>query len=178
MIPSGAHLHLLVNHLPILGAVFALLILVYGLARKSDDVVRLGLLAFVLVGVAVVGAQLTGEPAEEAVEHLAGVSEGLIHAHEEAAELSTIALALTGVVALAALVLRRGGRRLARAATLATVALGLVGAGLVARAGNLGGQIRHPEIRSGATAGTGAAAAGAEAGEAEEHGGERGGDDG
>ncbi|HEU0054390.1 MAG TPA: hypothetical protein VFQ39_14480 [Longimicrobium sp.] len=164
--PNAAHLHLLVNHIPIIGSVFALLVLAWGLLRKSDDVVRTGLLALFVIGLISYGVQLTGEPAEEAVEHLAGVSRRVIHAHEEAAEVATWAMLATGLLALASLVTWRGRRKLARALTFATLVVGLAGAGLMARAGNLGGKIRHPEIDD-------AAATQPAAEPGDDHGGER-----
>jgi hypothetical protein len=93
---------------------------------------------------------LTGEPAEEAVEHLAGVTERAIHVHEEAAELAAVATYVGGAIALAALMFFR---RRGLGPPLATLALvvALAAFGLMARTANLGGQIRHPEI-SGVTA--------------------------
>lgn len=152
MLPNDAHLHLLLNHIPILGSAFALLILGYGLLRKSDDVIRLGLLMFFVIGAAAVAVYFTGEPAEEMVEDLAGVSHDLIEEHEDAAKFATIVTAAAGVLALLSLLLHRGRRSAARAATLLTLVVGLAGAVAMARTGTLGGVIRHTEIRDGAAA--------------------------
>ncbi|MFD2787591.1 hypothetical protein [Hymenobacter rubripertinctus] len=137
------HLHLLLNHVPILGSLFGLLVLGAGVAKSSSPVSRTGLV--MLLGAALVGlpTQLTGEGAREALEKLPGISHHLIQAHEAAAELGFWALELTGVLALLAL-LRTGRERLFIRLTLATAILSF---GLLVRAGNLGGQIRHPEIR-------------------------------
>lgn len=37
---SAAHVHLLLNHIPILGSIFGLLVLCYGIWRKSDEIKR------------------------------------------------------------------------------------------------------------------------------------------
>ena len=150
---NPAHLHLVTNHIPVIGSYAALLVLAWGLARKSDEVVRVGLLGFVVVGLAAAGVQLTGEGAEEVVERLATVTHDSIEEHEEAALFSTIVLGVAGALGLLALFLshRRGGP--ARALTLATLVAGALGAAVVTRTAVLGGQINHPEIRQGAAAG-------------------------
>ena len=157
---SLLHLHLLLNHVPVIGTIIALGPLAFALLRGDDRVGRasLGLLA-VLAAVAVV-TYFTGEPAEEAVEHLAGIPEPLIERHEEAALLATIALGVVGAAAAGWLLLFRR-RPLRRPVMLGLLVAALVPAGAMAYTANLGGQIRHSEIRAGATA-----AAGDEAGSA------------
>jgi DNA-binding response OmpR family regulator len=93
---------------------------------------------------------LTGEPAEEMVEGLPGVSEALIGAHEEAAELAIWVMEALGVLSLLALFINFKTERTTNAVMGITFALSLVTFGLMARTGYLGGQIRHTEIRSGA----------------------------
>lgn len=152
---SGAHLHLIVNHIPVLGAVFGLLLLAYGLVRRNDGVVRASLWTLAIVGLAGLMAYLTGEPAEEIVEELPGVSEAILERHEEAALLATIGGGIVGLAALAGLLLHRA-RPVASAfsAVMLLLTLGLFGG--MAWTANLGGQIRHGEIRGGQTAQAGA----------------------
>lgn len=124
--------------------------LLYALARKNNDLKRAGLGGLILVSLLTIPAYLTGELAEK-VEHLPGVSEALSEPHEEAALVAFIALLLTGAFALAALFLSR--RRNGFPAWMLTVALLLTGTtvGLMANTANLGGMIRHTEIRAGST---------------------------
>lgn len=146
---SWVHLHLLLNHVPVLGTAFAVLLLAYGAARHSADVTRASLGAFILFGLLGIVVYLTGEPAEEAVEHLPGVSKSLIEAHEEAAFVAMLLLAAFGLAALVALIRFRGGRSIPRGVVLSALLLSLIPAGAMAWTANLGGQIRHEEIRSG-----------------------------
>lgn len=144
---NTAHIHLLLNHLPLLGTGFGVLLLVLALARRSDELRRVSLAVFVLAALSALPTYLTGEPAEEIVEHLAGVSKPIIDQHEEAAEGAAIALAILGAVSLAALV------RFRRSAlpdwlAVSSLLLALVVAALMARTANLGGRIRHSEIRA------------------------------
>lgn len=150
---SGAHLHLLLNHVPILGTAFGLALLLWGLARRSDEVVRAAWLALVASALVALPAYFSGEPAEDAVEHRPEVLHALIEQHEAAAQQSLIAALVLGAACLAALVAARGGRRPARGFVATTLLLSMLAVALLAYAGNLGGQIRHAEIRPAAAAG-------------------------
>ena len=146
---NPAHIHMLVNHIPVFGSIFAALLIGWGLLRKSEEVLRLGLVVAVVIGAATWGVQLTGEPAEHTVIGMHDVQRRLIHAHEEAGELASYVIAGFGVLALLTLLLMRRRRGTARALAVVTLVAGLAGFGLVAYAANLGGEIRHPEIRAG-----------------------------
>jgi hypothetical protein len=89
-----------------------------------------------------IGVYFTGEPAEELIEHLAGFSEPLVERHEEAALIATIGISILGLSAVAGLTLRVGTWY-----PKAVLLLTLVVAALMGWTANLGGQIRHSEIR-------------------------------
>ena len=72
---NGAHLHLLLNHFPLIGFVFSLLILGLGYVRANENFVRVGLLVILVSGVLAAPAYLAGEPAEDVIEKLPGFSE-------------------------------------------------------------------------------------------------------
>ena len=144
---NDVHLHLLVNHVPVLGTVFALLVGTYALARRQPDVLRVALGVLVICGAGSFAATQTGERAEEVVEDLPGVSEALIHEHEEAAEAANIASIALAVLALGALVWRRRQPDVGTVPAVVLLVGALATAGLMARAANAGGEIRHPEIR-------------------------------
>lgn len=144
---DAAHVHLMLNHVPVLGAVFALLVLVYGLARRSQDVIRTGLWTLVVVGAASGVVYLTGEPAEELVEGLSGFSHSVLERHEAAALWATAGAALVGIVSLAGLVLYRS-KQISRRYAVGVLVLTLALTGLMGWTANLGGQVMHAEIRS------------------------------
>lgn len=146
---NGAHIHLLVNHIPVFTTIFAALLVAWGMLRKSEEVLRLGLVVFVIAAIATYAVTLTGDPAEHVIAGIQGVDRRMIHAHEEAGDLANLVTAAAGVLALITLVLMGRRRGAARALAIVTMLVGLVGFGLVARAANLGGEIRHPEIRAG-----------------------------
>jgi uncharacterized membrane protein len=147
---NWAHIHLLLNHIPVLGTVFGLALLGYALARRNDALKKAALDAFVAVALLALPAYFTGEPAEEVVESAAGISKGAIDAHEDAALISLIGVEVLGVVALIGLVVASRGRPVAAKTTGAVLVVSLAAAGLMAWTANLGGQIHHEEIRAGA----------------------------
>lgn len=149
-----AHLHLMLNHVPVLGVVFGTAIGVIALLARSKAATRVALGMFVFAAIVAVPVYLTGEPAEEVVEKLAGVSETVIEQHESAAVFSLVLACITGGLALIALVLIRSASRLPVFFAAATLLLGILSTGSMLWTANLGGQVRHSEIRAAATTGT------------------------
>ena len=147
---SGAHIHLLVNHVPILGALFALALLAASFVWAPDVLRRTAFVVLIGTGVASAIADLTGEPAEDAVRGLPGVLRDAIHAHEEFAEAAYIGAIVLGVLALIGLVWWRRSS-VPRGATLVALIGSTALAGAMAYTGLLGGRIRHTEVRPGAT---------------------------
>ncbi len=146
---SLVHLHLLMNHIPVIGILFVVVILIAALRLRSDSVAKLALV--LVAGVAAISALVyfTGEPAEDAVEKVTGVSRAMIHDHEEAAEVAFVATAFAGLAALAALWWYRA-KALPRSVLTGALVVSLAISGLMAWTANLGGQIRHSEIRAAA----------------------------
>lgn len=143
---SAPHVHLILNHFPVVGVVAAAGLLTLAVVLRRDVLSRSGLWALTVSGVLAVPVYLTGTAAEDAVEEL-GVAESFIEAHEEAGLITLVALLVLGAVAASGLWLYRHRDRIPRKLVTAVWVLSLGGAVLVARTANLGGEIRHPEIR-------------------------------
>lgn len=159
---SLVHLHLLMNHVPVIGAAFGVVLLAFALYRNSSEVAKVGLGLFSLLGAVSVLVFLTGEPAEGVVEKLPDFSKSIAEQHEEIALAATIAMAGLGVLTLIAL-WRYRKRELPRGVAGAALFLALGVTGVMAYTANLGGQIRHTEIRTTAAGSTGAQPATTEA---------------
>jgi hypothetical protein len=145
------HLHLMASHIPVIGVLLLVPLLAFALVRRSDEVAKIGLWGLAFIAGAAVAVYLTGEPTEEGVESLAGISKQMIEQHEELALVATIILGVIGVLALIAL-FRARKRPLSRGIVVAAL-LSVVGmSGLFGWTANLGGKIRHTEIGSGAVA--------------------------
>lgn len=148
---NQAHLHLLLNHLPILGALFGLLILAGGFFLKNGAVKRTALGMFVLSAILAIPAYLTGEGAEEVVENLPGVSENLIEAHEEMANIFLWMVGALGLISLATLYTDLKSKKMAPMLYTLTFVAAIGTMIFAQQVGTSGGEIRHTEIRSGAT---------------------------
>ena len=144
---NWAHVHLAINHAPVILTPVAAAVLGAGWARKSVDLTRAGFVILAFAAATGAGAYFTGEPAEDVVKNLPAVSDSAIEEHEEAALFAAVATGLGGLLALGALVMRRTPTWLLPAA----FALALLATLILAQTANLGGRISHPEIR-GATA--------------------------
>lgn len=144
---SAAHLHLLTNHVPIIGTLLTILVLGWGLFRHSREVTTVGLVLSVLIGIGGLVARQTGHEAEEQIEDLSWSNRRLVHEHEEAADLAFWVIASTGVIGLGALAMRRGGRSGPTWLPWLTFGGLVVSMVLVSRAALLGGYIRHDEVR-------------------------------
>jgi uncharacterized membrane protein len=142
---NQAHLHLIFTHFPVVATLGACGILAFGLWRRQDLLIRTGLVILVLAGLASGASYLTGEGAEEALEHQPAVAKALIERHEAAGRFGLGASAVTGVLSLAVLLVSRR-TALARGRAASLLAAGLVTCLVLAWTANLGGQIRHPEI--------------------------------
>jgi len=162
---SSAHLHLLLTHVPVISLVVGVLVMAYALIRRSKDAAQVSMWISVFSALGAVAAYLTGEGAEEVVEHLAGVSEVFIEEHEESALVSMILTVVLGIVSLAGLWYSR--KRLPTWLSGGLLVLGVIAGAFMARTAYLGGEVRHSEIRPGAQAAAGTEG-GAEAGEAYE----------
>src|SRR5688500_9804157 len=110
---STVHVHLILNHFPIVRAVLGVLLIGLAWLRRSNALGKAAMGLFVLLGILSIVVFLTGEPAEEAVEALPGISESLMEQHEEAALIATIGMSVAGMLSLVGLSLYRG-RPLAR----------------------------------------------------------------
>lgn len=147
---NSAHAHLIMNHLPVMGIPFGILVVLYGMWRKSDEVKKLGLLVFVFSSLAGAPVYLTGLLAKDQMEKLPGISAGLIDSHQDAAVVSLISAGGLLIAALSGLLTYGRKPRLASIFLWVSLALAFGVSGLFAWTANLGGQIRHPEIRSAA----------------------------
>ena len=143
---NWAHIHLMLNHIPLIGIGFVILLLIIAMVRRSSELINVALIFVIIVALWAIPAYLTGEPAEEIVEHQQGISEELIHEHEEFAEIAFIFLEVVGGIALIALIIRGYSKKAGYLLTIVTLIGLIAGGGLIAWTANLGGKINHPEI--------------------------------
>ena len=97
----------MLNHIPVLGIAFGLALVSLALLRKSEELKRISLGFLIVIALLAIPAYLTGEPAEELVENLPGVSKSSIEQHEEAAQVAFAGVLVVGVAALGGLIFFR-----------------------------------------------------------------------
>ena len=145
---DATHLHLVLTHFPIVGTIIGIGILAYGQFLKNDDIKKIALVTFMLMAIITIPVFLTGEEAEETVEHIAGVSEQLIENHEEIAEKAVWLMGLLGIVSFINLFIIIKDISFAKTISVITLIISLGTFGFFAKVGSTGGEIRHSEIRA------------------------------
>ena len=144
---------MLLNHFPIIGTLIGSGLLLWGIIRKQDNIKSIAAAVLALMAIIAIPVYLTGEPAEESVEKLAGVSESMIGLHEDAATIAIWLMGITGIASLAALFFAWQKRKTANAVFIISFGLSALCFGAMARTGYYGGQIRHTELGTAAVNG-------------------------
>ncbi|KAF2519664.1 hypothetical protein E0W68_00015 [Flavobacterium salilacus subsp. salilacus] len=145
---NDAHFHLVVNHLPIIIPVVGFLVMAGGLLTRSAIVQRVAYCIFILGALCTIPAAVSGEGAEEVVEHLNLADHSIIHEHEEAAEVFILFSYALGGLALLGLWANIKRKTFDNTISVLTLVLSLVVIYLGSNAGTTGGEIRHTEIRN------------------------------
>ncbi|HET6401160.1 MAG TPA: hypothetical protein VFH95_07145 [Candidatus Kapabacteria bacterium] len=160
---TPVHLHLLLNHLPVVGSIASVMLLLYAMARKNAELKRAALIAFVLTGLAAYATDYTGDGAEHVAKNIPGVERQKISDHADAGDTAMDVSLVLGAIALLGLILawrKPGGEQTIgdyvqhhkephKWIMIACLVIGLVDIYFVSIAAYKGGLIRHPEIQSG-----------------------------
>ena len=146
------HLHLLMNHVPTVGTVIGLGLLLLAFMRRSDHLTRASLELFFLVALTSLPVYLTGLAAQEAISGRPDVSVDAIAAHHDGVLLAFVFVEVTGALAWLGLWQYRRLARLAGWMSPVILLLALATVTLMAGAASVGGEIRHPEIVTGEAA--------------------------
>lgn len=138
-----AHMHLILVHFPIVLFPVALAVLIAGKLFSNPSYTKVGSALVLFAAIVLVAGYLTGEDAEEIVEHLAGVVESNIEHHEDAAIFGLIGGLISGVAAIGSLFLSASG--IGRICGMLLIPLVAISSASLAWVGFQGGKIRHPE---------------------------------
>ena len=135
-----AHVHLLLNHVPTIGFGFGIGLLVAAVVRHSADLRRASYVVFFVVALVAIPTYLSGNAADVVLRTERPPQQDVVAAHQNAAMLALIPMEIVGLVSWLTLWRSR------RWHEPEILALSIVTFVLMARAANIGGQIRHPEI--------------------------------
>ena len=143
---AWVHIHITINHFPIILAVTGALAALLGLARSRRGIWLYATVSLALAAITAVPTYFTGGPAEHLLGHAWYLAPESIHRHESAA---LIAVLLTGLAGLVALVAWRRLVRYPRELTLpaglraAVVITAVAAAAMIGYTSLLGGRIIH-----------------------------------
>lgn len=145
---NDAHLHLVVNHFPIIGTIFGLGILIAGMVLKNKTAINIAYILFVISAIFGFASMYTGEGAEEMVEDMPSIGDRIIHEQEEMAEKLAVILYVLGAISLFGLYLNFKQHSKAKLITYLALVVAVVGALIGKEVGTTGGEVRHTEIRA------------------------------
>lgn len=148
---NDAHLHMVVNHFPIIGIIFGLGILIIGFFLNNNIVKNVAYGLFIVGTIFAAVSMSTGEGAEEIVEDFPNIGKNIIHEHEEIAEKLALVLYVLGVVSLVGLYLNFKKHSKATLISIIAITIAIVGVFFAQQTGTTGGEIRHTEIRATST---------------------------
>ncbi|MES2589016.1 MAG: hypothetical protein V4622_08550 [Bacteroidota bacterium] len=147
---NDAHLHMLVNHFPIIGLIIGSLILLVGILLNSVVSKKIALTVLLFSAAFALPSFGSGEDAEEVVEHMSTMTEQthhLIHEHEEKAEFFMPFAWSIMFLSLASLFFEWKKKKFAKYVSILTLIVSLVACYIAREVGTSGGEIAHPEIR-------------------------------
>lgn len=143
---NDAHLHLLLNHIPIVGLLISFLVLIAGFILKNKIVKRTALTLVIFSSLATIPAFYSGESSEDVVENFPSISETLIHTHEERAEFFFTIMLILGGFAIIVFIVDITDEKWSKPLYI-LLFMGLIFCAYLAKdVSTSGGEIRHPEI--------------------------------
>lgn len=145
---NDAHLHMVVNHFPIIGTILAIGILIAGLLTKNIGIKNTSYFVFIIAAIFGAFSMGTGEGAEELVENMPTIGKGIIHEHEEIAEKLAIVLYVLGILSIVAIYLNYKKNSKEKMVSFVILGIAIASLAIVQKVGTSGGEIRHTEIRT------------------------------
>lgn len=151
-----AHIHLLLNHVPTVGTIIGIGLLALGWLAKREHLVEVSLVLLLGVALVTIPTYVTGNGAAEKICKMTApnspctdptVIRQFIEAHEGAAFPAMLMMEFVGAFSWLGLWQYRRARHVPAWNTALILLLSVVTFAAIAYAANLGGDIRHPEIR-------------------------------
>ena len=140
--PNAIHVHLMLNHAPLFGELFAAALLLAAAAARSKTLLRTALGVVLITALASIPVFFSGRAAADVIGKVVGIDQEAIDPHKEAAERFLFVAEAAGLAAVAAL-LRPGRTTIGVATVLTLLSLGLAG-----WTAERGGLIHHNELRT------------------------------
>ena len=146
---NEAHMHLMVNHLPVVLPIVSILLMLFGFVLKSEPFKRAAYLIFIFGAFTTLSAMITGEGAEEIIENIDRNTPLYIHNHEETAEVFALLSYVLGVLSFIGIWGSYRGKNWSKTFSIITLLFSLVVVFFASETATSGGRIQHTEIRNG-----------------------------
>lgn len=144
---DSAHLHLILNHFPILGILFGALFLFVALWKKNDFMIVFSQIFFILIVLITIPAYWTGDDAGEIIKQLPGVNENLIDAHEDLGFIGFLLSIILGLLSFVNLIFLKKSKEIFTKFSYGILIFSIVVFGFMIYVGQTGGLIHHQELR-------------------------------
>jgi uncharacterized membrane protein len=146
---AWSHVHMILNHVPTVGFVFALIFYIVSLIANNDVMKRGGLILFVICSIIGVPTYVTGAASMWALTQppIPEISKAVINAHRDMALWTLFGLGFTGAASYIELWRSRYSGRFSNSSLTVVLLFAIVTLVIMAETGHRGGQINHPEIR-------------------------------
>lgn len=142
-----AHIHIVLNHVPSLGSIAALLLLAVGIHKKDEGIKQFAFGVLVLITMAVLPTYVTGAEAQRMIVKNPSYSAGQVQLHQNAAMITLFCMTAAGMFAWFGMWEYRRRNRSGSLTTMCTVISTMAAVASVLVTGSIGGKISHLEIR-------------------------------
>jgi uncharacterized membrane protein len=146
---NSAQIHLLFTHIPIVGLGFAILLNLVAIFRKNEELQKLSLWGYLVLGIFGLLAYITGDDAGKIMQTYPGITEDIIEPHENVALFFFLGMMITSVLSFIGLYITKTRRNLLRRFSVYLLVAALLLSILAVKTGSTGGTIRHTEIMQG-----------------------------
>ena len=147
-----AHIHIVLNHVPSLGSIAGLLLLVAGIFKKNEAIKQFAYEVLVLMTMAILPTYISGAEAQRMVATNPSYSPGMIQLHQNLAMITLLTMTVAGMFAWFGIWEYRRHARSGSLTTSSTLISTMAAVALVLVTASIGGKISHPEIRNPADA--------------------------
>jgi uncharacterized membrane protein len=147
--PAWPHVHMILNHAPTVGFVFALAFYIVALVVNNDLMKQGSLILFIICAVLGVPTYVSGTATMWALTQppIPEISKAVINAHRDMALWTLFGLGFTGAASWFELWRYRYFGRFSKLSLTLVLLFAVVTLAIMTETGHRGGQINHPEIR-------------------------------
>lgn len=145
---NAQHIHIALTHIPVIGIIFSGILLLIAFLTMDKKLQRVSYWFIFFIALSAIPVFFSGEPTEDVIKKLAGVSKDMIEEHEGIAIISFISMAVLGLLSIIGLIIYRNRPMFPGSFQAGMLIFTVIIMILFTYTAYLGGHIRHSEIRS------------------------------